>query len=168
MASNVTIQLFTTEDQAFFEQVNREWIELFFEMEPIDRLVLEHPEEQIIKQGGCILMAYDETTPVGTVALKYMNAGVYELTKMAVDKNHRGKHIGKALGEAAIQKAIDLGAHTIILYSSSKLKPALALYSKLGFIEVPVDGPYKRGDVKMKLSPNELKNKSSYYASTYN
>jgi ribosomal protein S18 acetylase RimI-like enzyme len=31
------------------------------------------------------------------------------------------------------------------------LKHALALYKKLGFVEIPVDGPYKRSDIKMEL-----------------
>jgi ribosomal protein S18 acetylase RimI-like enzyme len=70
---------------------------------------------------------------------------------MAVSEKFRGKGIGQTLAEAAIAKAKSLNAKRIILYSSSKLTPALALYRKLGFLHVPVDGPYKRSDVKMEL-----------------
>ena len=71
---------------------------------------------------------------------------------MAVDEKYRGQKIGKALGEAAVEKAKTLGAHKIILYSNTILIPAVELYRKLGFVEVPVDGPYKRSNIKMELS----------------
>jgi ribosomal protein S18 acetylase RimI-like enzyme len=70
---------------------------------------------------------------------------------MAVAEKFRGQKAGLALAEAAIAKAQHLGARKIILYSSSKLQPALSLYRKIGFVDVPVDGPYKRSDVKMEM-----------------
>ena len=137
--------------QPWFEKVNRAWIEEYFWMEPIDFHVLQHPDEHIIAHGGAILMAYVGNEVGGTVALKFVEEGIFEFTKMAVDERFRGQKVGRLLAEAAIVKAKVMGAHTIILYSSSKLKPALALYRKIGFCDVPVDGPYKRSDVKMML-----------------
>jgi ribosomal protein S18 acetylase RimI-like enzyme len=43
------------------------------------------------------------------------------------------------------------GGKRIILYSNTKLETAIALYRKLGFKEIPLDGPYKRSDIKMEL-----------------
>lgn len=140
------------EHQPYFEQLNREWIEKYFWMEPIDILVLEHPDEHILDKGGAILMAFYEKEIVGTVALKFHEKGVYEFTKMAVDERYRGRKIGLALSGAAIGKAKQLGAHKIILYSHTMLNAAISLYRKIGFREVPVDGPYKRSDIKMELT----------------
>lgn len=70
---------------------------------------------------------------------------------MAVNENFRGKKIGRALAEAAIERARNSGARKIILYSNTLLEPAIALYTKLGFHEIPVDGPYKRTNIKMEL-----------------
>jgi len=137
--------------QPWFEQLNRQWIEQDFHMEPIDFEVLQHPEEHIISGGGKIFMANLEGVTVGTVAMKKAGDGVFELTKMAVDQRFRGRKIGEALAEAAISWAKDNGVKSVILYSSTKLQPALSLYLKLGFVNVPVDGPYKRSDVKMIL-----------------
>lgn len=139
------------EHQPWFENLNREWIEKYFGMEPIDFDVLQHPEEYIIKPGGHILMIQCDREIAGTVALKYVSKGVYEFTKMSVAEKFRGQKIGKALAQAAIAKAGLLGAHKIILYSSTKLAAAISLYRKLKFVEVPVDGPYKRSDIKMEL-----------------
>jgi len=149
--TTVRIDDYMPTHQRWFESLNREWIEKFFWMEPIDFEVLQHPEIHIIGPGGKILMASVEKEIAGTVALKFVKPGVYEFTKMAVAEKFRGMKIGHALALAAIEKARSLGAHTIILYSSTKLQPALALYRKIGFKDVPVDGPYKRSDVKMEL-----------------
>jgi ribosomal protein S18 acetylase RimI-like enzyme len=142
---------YSDEHQPWFEQLNRAWIEKYFWMEPIDMAVLQHPKENIINNSGHILMITCNREIAGTVALKFVRQGEYEFTKMAVDEKFRGQKIGQELAEAAIAKAKQLGAHKIILYSHTSLKPAISLYRKLGFIEVPLDGPYKRTDIKMEL-----------------
>lgn len=137
--------------QPWFEKFNRTWIEHYFWMEPIDEQVLRYPDEHIIKPGGRILMATCNGEITGTVALKFVEPGVYEFTKMAVDEKYRGLKIGKKLSLAAIEKAKAMGAHKIILYSNTLLANAIALYRKLGFKEVPNDSIYERGNIKMEL-----------------
>lgn len=150
---NVVLEIldFEPAHQTWFEKLNRQWIEQYFWMEPVDVEVLQHPDKTIIEKGGAILMASIDGAIAGTVALKFVEQGVYEFTKMAVDEKYRGQKIGKALGESAIEKAKKLGARKIILYSNTILTPAIELYRKLGFLEVPVDGPYKRSNIKMEL-----------------
>jgi ribosomal protein S18 acetylase RimI-like enzyme len=151
--TNSTLEIidYCPEHQPWFEKFNRDWIEKFFWMEPLDVEILQHPDEHIINKGGSIIFAMLDKEMAGTVALKYVASDVYEFTKMAVDEKFQGKKIGEALAWAAIERARTLKANKIILYSSTKLKPALALYRKLGFVEIPVDGPYKRSDIKMEL-----------------
>ena len=121
-------------------------------MEPLDYKILKDPVGYIIKNGGSIFMASWNSEIVGTVALKFLNDGIYELTKMAVDENFHGLKIGRALAEAAIGRAKNSGAKKIILYSNTMLLPAMGLYYKLGFQEIPVDGPYRRTNIKMELN----------------
>ena len=147
----LTILEYKPEHQPWFEKFNRDWIEKHFWMEPIDIAVLQNPDEHILKKGGSILMASCDKEIAGTVALKYVEPGVYEFTKMAVDEKFRGQHIGLLLSEAAIIKARNLGAHKIILYSNTVLVPAITMYRKLGFKEIPVDAVYERSDIKMEL-----------------
>lgn len=142
------------EHQPWFEKFNRDWIEKFFWMEPVDFEVLQNPEEHIISKGGFIFMAQLGSELVGTVALKFVSDGIYEFTKMAVIGKYQGMRIGKELSIVAIEKAKELGADKIILYSNTKLISAIALYRKLGFVEVALDGPYKRSDIKMELALN--------------
>ena len=151
LRSSLEILSYESTHQPWFEKLNRAWIEKYFFMEPLDYEILQHPEVHLIGKGGCIFMASFQEQLVGTVALKPVAKGVYELTKMAVDENFQGLKIGRALAEAAIAHAKGLGADKIILYSNTRLRPAMALYTKLGFKEIPVDGPYKRTDIKMEL-----------------
>jgi GNAT superfamily N-acetyltransferase len=139
------------EHQPWFEQLNRHWIEKYFWMEPIDFEVLQKPEEHLLAKGGKIIMAQYNKEIVGTVALKFVSETTYEFTKMAVTEKYQGLSIGKRLAEEAIEKAKKLGATSIILYSNTKLETAIALYKKTGFVEIPLDGPYKRSNIKMKL-----------------
>jgi GNAT superfamily N-acetyltransferase len=148
---DISIVSYRPEYQPWFEKLNREWIEKHFWMEPIDFEVLQHPDIHILGQGGAVLFAKVGGKVGGTVALKFVKSGVYEFTKMAVEEKFRGKKIGLALGNAAVVRAKELGATKIILYSNRILAPAISLYRKMGFVEVPVDGVYKRSDIKMEL-----------------
>ena len=151
VSTTISVREYEPRHQPWFEQFNRAWIERYFWMEPVDFEVLQHPDKHILAHGGAILMAYAGEDIAGTVALKYVSPGIYEFTKMAVDEKFQGLKIGLLLAETAIVKAKSMGAHKIILYSHTSLATAIGLYRKLGFVEVPVDGPYKRSDIKMEL-----------------
>src|ERR1700716_904 len=47
---------YQSEHQPYFEQLNRNWIEKYFRLEPIDKFVLMEPEKAILQKGGAILM----------------------------------------------------------------------------------------------------------------
>lgn len=147
----IEILEYKPEHQPWFEKLNRQWIEKYFWMEPLDFQILQNPDDHIIKKGGSIFMATYHKELAGTVALKFVTPAIYEFTKMAVDEKFQGKKIGQALADAAITKSKKLGAEKIILYSNTILQPAIALYKKIGFQEIPVDGPYKRTNIKMEL-----------------
>jgi ribosomal protein S18 acetylase RimI-like enzyme len=122
-------------------------------MEDLDKWVLSHPKEAILDEGGAILMALYEDRPAGTVALRKVNETTFEFTKMAVDEAFRRKGIAEALSIAAFDKARKLGGTKIVLYSQTQLEPAIRLYHKLGFEEVPIEpATYKRANIKMEKS----------------
>ena len=152
--SPIEILGYRPEWRHYFEQFNKAWLEEYFSVEPIDRWVLENPEEAILKGGGEILFARLDGRIIGAVALKYNEAGVLELIKMAIDKPFRGLGAGKKLCQAAIRKAAEMGAPKLILYSQTRLPAAIAIYRKLGFREIPLDASdfsYERANIKMEL-----------------
>ncbi|MFT2009139.1 GNAT family N-acetyltransferase [Pontibacter sp. 13R65] len=143
---------FEPEHTAAFRELNEEWITRYFELEEADLKSLNDPQGYILSKGGFILMALYKGKPVGTCALLKEENGVFELAKMAVTEKARGLKIGLALGEAALAKARLTGASKVYLVSNRQLLPALQLYQKLGFKEVPLPPSiYKRADIKMEI-----------------
>ena len=140
-----------------FATLNLEWLQRWFVVEPFDREVLGNPERHILADGGRILFALDVADrALGTVALMHAGDGVYELTKMAVAPDARGRGIGRLLMDEALRLYRSLGAQELYLESSSKLAPALALYESVGFRHHPAPRPgshYARADVHMIWEP---------------
>jgi len=136
---------------ADFARLNYAWINKYFGVEQIDRDVLEDPQSAILAAGGEILFARVAGRIVGTVALRVEDERTFELTKMAVDEAWQGRGIGRQLLDAAIERARQRGANRVILFSARILEPAIAMYRKAGFVEVPVGGGscYARCNIKM-------------------
>lgn len=134
----------------YFKELNLAWVRKYFFVEPLDEEMLSHPQENIINKGGQIFFAQLNKEVVGTFALLKVQEGVFELSKMAVVEEMQGKKIGNQLLEFAIDQAKQLGAQKLILFSNTKLSPAIHLYKKYGFTEVPIGASeYKRSDIKM-------------------
>jgi GNAT superfamily N-acetyltransferase len=136
-----------------FKDLNVAWIEKAFYIEDVDIEVLDDPGKFILGPGGVILMALYEGKVAGTCSLKNKGNGLYELTKMAVDEKMRGLGIGYHLGVATIERAKQIGAKKVELYSNTiGSAMAIPLYYKLGFKEIPLDTKeYQRANIKMML-----------------
>lgn len=154
--SEVEIVEYQLQYKKTFYELNRKWIEQYWELEPHDIEVLENPEKYILEKGGHIFVALYNGFPVGVCALSPMpNESGYdfELAKLAVNNSIQRKGIGRRLCEAVINKARELGGEKLFLESNTWLKPAIALYRKLGFKELPEYHPaYARGNIQMELS----------------
>ena len=132
-----------------FKRLNVGWISTYFQLEEPDLQQLDHPEETILVKGGRIYLARLGSEIIGTITLKKDSDTVYELSKMAVSPQYQGHGAGRLLAEHLIQEARALGCKMLFLESNQKLTPALNLYRKLGFIEVPIgDSPYSRADYR--------------------
>ena len=142
-----------------FHDINAEWIQAMFVLEPTDREVLENPRERIIAPGGDILFVEaDGLGLVGTCALQKTGPCQFELTKMGVRESARGLGAGGFLLDAAIARAHALGCDKLYLLTSRKCSAAIHLYEKAGFrhdAEIMRDfgGRYARCDVAMRYPP---------------
>jgi len=135
-----------------FKQLNEDWITTWFKMEEADYKILDHPEEYVIDGGGYILFALFDGKPAGTCALVKRDETTFELSKMAVSPEAKGKGIGWLLGNAAIEKSKEAGFKRLYLESNTVLKPAINLYYKLGFKRIAgKPSPYERSNVHMEI-----------------
>jgi GNAT superfamily N-acetyltransferase len=148
----ITIIDYKRKYQPDFKSLNLEWLDKYGLTESHDLEILEDPEGTLIARGGCIYLALDGDKAIGTAGLWKENEAEYELVKMGVIPQYRGRGISKLLLEKCLEKARALGAKRIFLYSNSQLTTALKLYEQYGFRHIAVTGaPFLTADVKMEL-----------------
>jgi len=135
-----------------FRQLNLAWLEQFNLVESHDLEILDHPIENVIDHGGSIFLLKEEDAIVGTAGIFKINDREYELIKMSVAPEHRGKRFGDMLLKRCIDKAREVNASKLILYSNSQLQTAIRLYERSGFKHLAVvDAPFETADIKMEL-----------------
>ena len=153
MTDGLTIVGFDEQLSPRFKELNVHWLKKYFVVEPIDEEMLSQPRKYIIDRGGHIFFAKVNDEIAGTFALMKSADSEYELSKMAVDEKFQGKKVGNQLLEFCIRRAKELEAKKLILYSNTILGPAIHLYEKYGFKEVPMgNSEYKRSNIKMELN----------------
>ena len=153
-----TVVRYREEFRAAFEQLNRDWIETYFVLEEPDREVFSDPRAKILDPGGEIFFVLEGDQVQGTCAVLRHSADECEIAKMAVAPGARGRGFGDLLMDQAIAFAGEVGARRIIIVSNTVLEPAIRLYRKHGFVEVPLvaDGRYQRANIRLE---RELKSR---------
>lgn len=152
MKNEINIIPFSEELSQHFQDLNRAWLEEYFYVEPIDTEMLQQPKKYFIDKGGLIFFATYNNEIAGTFALIKHTDTIFELSKMAVSNDFQGKRIGNSMLEFAIKKSKALGLKQLFLFSNTLLLPAIHLYKKYGFVEVPMGNTaYKRSNIKMEL-----------------
>ena len=141
---------FSDDLKDFIKVLNYEWLEKYFKIEPNDEKSLSNPKEEIINRGGFIFYAKLDGKIIGTVSLIKKPGNIFELSKMAVTENTKGKGVGKALIEHCLQFAKEKEIESIVLYSNTTLESAIHLYRKYGFHQIELEsGVYERANIKM-------------------
>lgn len=151
----IHLRPFKPGDEPAFRILNEAWIAKYFVIEGADRAVLEDPVKNILEPGGHIFMALLDDRPVGCCALIAMRPGEFEVAKMAVLEEERGRGIGRKVLEYAIAQAKKLDAERLYLETNRKLANAIHLYESVGFRYVSpeqvIPSPYARANVFMEM-----------------
>ena len=136
-----------------FEQMNRDWIETYFVLEQADREILGDPRGKILDAGGQVFFVLDRGEVQGTCAVLRHSAEECEIAKMAVARSARGRGFGDLLMEACLDFAREIGSHRVVIVSNTVLEPAIRLYRKHGFVQVPLalDPRYRRANIRLEL-----------------
>lgn len=143
-----------------FRDINLEWLKKYFDVEPVDEMLLNDPVGKVLKKGGHLLFAKVDGEVVGTCALLKRPHQEYELSKMGVLAKAQGQQIGRGLLLAALEYARSQKAKAVVLHTSPKLTAAMNLYRSAGFVDIPFDPSereHHRPSIKMRLELTEKK-----------
>lgn len=122
-----------------FRELNLQWLQKDFQVEPEDEKILGNPEGEVLDRGGFILFARHGERIIGTCAIIRRNVDEFELCKLAVHQDSRGIQAGRRLLLAAINRARYGGARRLYLHTCDKLTAANSLYKKTGFVRASRD-----------------------------
>jgi ribosomal protein S18 acetylase RimI-like enzyme len=148
---NVIVTDFLSQYSNKFYKLNKAWIEESWVLEDSDKKDLLNPDK-IVENGGQVFFALEDKIAIGTVAMIKSSNDRFELAKMTVQEDFRGKGIANMLMDECLKFAKQNNAREIFLISNDSLIIARNLYDKYGFKEVVLDSQkYERGNVKMIL-----------------
>lgn len=82
------------------------------------------------------LVVEDESTIVGCLVAEKEKAGVVSLNILVVDKNYRGKKVGKTLMNEFVKISRKMKLKDIYLLAPKWNKKTLKFYKSLGFLEM--------------------------------
>ena len=94
---------------------------------------------------GCLLLAEYEGQPAGCVALRALGQDICEMKRLYVRPEFRGLGIGRALAEAVIAQARNIGYTRMRLDTAPSMEAARTLYRSLGFRQI---SPYRYNPIE--------------------
>lgn len=98
----------------------------------IDRL----PEEYG-SPSGCFLLGEEHDRFIGCVAVRKITKHICEMKRLYVSPEQRGGGAGRVLATAIVEEGRQLGYKRMRLDTVPAMKAAQALYTSLGFREIP-------------------------------
>jgi GNAT superfamily N-acetyltransferase len=108
-----------------------------------DRELAELPGDYV-PAAGCLLVARAEAGIVACVALRRLDLETCEMKRLYVRPTQRGLGLGRALAEAVIAEAREIGYRRMRLDTLPSMNEAQVLYERLGFREIE---PYTENPV---------------------
>lgn len=135
-----------------FIDMNKHWIKKFFKIEPHDLEQLDQVENHL-EQGAMVFFAIEDQQVLATAMILRLEDNTWEICKFATNEQFQGTGTGTKVFQACLDYAIENHADKVVIYSNQQLKPALHIYQKFGFKEVPVTvSDYERVDYQAELN----------------
>ncbi|HKV38613.1 MAG TPA: GNAT family N-acetyltransferase [Blastocatellia bacterium] len=128
-----TEELFESASALFREYADSLGIDLSFQNFEVE---LRNIRSEYGPPSGSLLVAVDDGTPAGCVALRLIEAGVCEMKRLFIKPPFRGLGLGRLLAEAIIQEASEFGYERMRLDTLPSMVKARELYRFLGFKEI--------------------------------
>ncbi len=136
-----------------FIRLNTEWLTRYYWVEDFDQDAMDRIDE-LIANGAMVYFALENDEVLATCMTMPLEEepGIWEMCKLAARNQYTGTGAGNAVFQACMNYAIMHGARRLVLISCTGLKPAIHLYRKNGFREVPYRKDYwksEKADIEM-------------------
>jgi ribosomal protein S18 acetylase RimI-like enzyme len=102
------------------------------------------PGQYAPPEGRLLIAAYGDD-PAGCIALRKLENRICEMKRLYVKPQFRGAGIGRALAEAIIEEAKEIGYHRMRLDTVPPMESARSLYTSLGFKKI---GAYRYNPIQ--------------------
>lgn len=89
-----------------------------------------------------VVVAYKDDIPLGCGAIKAYDQDTFEVKRMYVNQQHRGKRIAATILKALETWTKELSGSRCILETGLRQKSAIALYKREGYSIIPNYGQY--------------------------
>ncbi len=108
-----------------------------------DRAAANRDGSMVIDPDSIVMtgLLYEGEKPIAHVALRRLGED-YEIKRMYIPPSHRGRGLAGFLLHEAEEAAREDGAHRVILHTGTRQEPAIALYRRHGYTEIPIYPPY--------------------------
>jgi ribosomal protein S18 acetylase RimI-like enzyme len=146
--------------EAFFAEV---WRDSRFPFDPkrahsdLRRISAEYQ----VNDGGFWLMRLSQAI-IGTVAVRRLPGNIAEVKRLNVGNEHRGRGLGGELLRHALAHAVANAYDTVRLDTIRNPGPALHLFEKSGFVEIPRYNDNPVADLFMELDLRNSETRSRY------
>ncbi|WP_368562371.1 GNAT family N-acetyltransferase [Enterococcus faecalis] len=120
-----------------FKRMSLNWIEKYFSIEAEDLRTLDSIES-LVDNGAMILFVVEDDVVLSTCMIRPLYDNVWEIGKLATNEQYLGNGAGSMVFDACLNYAKEHGAKKVVLYSHTSLQPAIHIYEKFNFKEVPV------------------------------
>lgn len=130
----------------FYEYVA--WLDLDLAFQGFEAEMSGMPGKYAPPAGELLLARNTKGDALGCVALRPHDEGICEMKRLWVRDTAKGLGVGKALANAVIESARNLGYRKIRLDTLPRMRAAVSMYQSLGFVEIPayyqtpLDGTY--------------------------
>lgn len=129
-----TIQEYEAADRLFREYAASLEIDLGFQN--FDK-ELEQLQQMYGPANGGIILCSQKGDFIACAGVRKIDPATAELKRMYVQPGHQGKHIGRNLLEKSLALAKGLSYKKMRLDTLNSMIPAIHLYKKYGFYEIP-------------------------------
>jgi GNAT superfamily N-acetyltransferase len=113
-------------------------------------------EDGFVERGGTFLLGYVGGTAVACGALRPLDAGVFEVKRMYVRPEFRGRGLSRLMFNRLELIARDGGCNELRIETGRKQPEALGLYHSVGFAEMARFGPYVESEYSVCFSKHVL------------